>query len=339
MKKVEVIIPVFNDLSISDTLEHLANQSNSRDLSVTVVDNCSSNDILHVITNFVGRLSIRYIRHEQFVSFEENFVRAASEAVGEFVTFCGAGDLIDVRELILTVNQLPLDFADGLIGGRFALTRAGRYRIQDFMPEVVVPGFIPQDQILSWCLNGPLSGLGGWIISRRALVKHLAALISPSNTRFPQVLLGLSVGTTSQVIQTPNCWYLQTSELDPARQKNAIYRDVAWIERFTNHAARICPNDTDLIHRLVGQSTGRNLLSFHAFAGRGILFKAARVSGELRGPPWLVLYLLIAAAISVFPRCFGMLLISAIRTQRTGQLNRDAVFQLLLRRRTTINQL
>lgn len=328
-KATEIVIPVFNDPSICDTLTHLVNQHESQSVLVTIVDNSSSPDIRHMVTQFTTQLRLRYVRYETHVTFEESFIRAARVATGDYITFCGAGDLIDLQHLLATIALLPQGFTNGLIGGRFALMRAGRYRVQNLMPYISESASVSPLEFVSWCLNGPLSGLGGWIITRQALLQHLPSLSSPQNTRFPQVLLGLSVGTSCEVVQSPRCWYFQTSELDPNRQKNTIYRNVEWIERFTTQAVSLRPNDSDLIHRTIGQSIGRNLLSFHTFGGRRVLFKASRIGGSFQGGMFFFLYATLAVVIGLIPRPICLFLVSVARARRTGSLNVRDVFQLV----------
>ena len=316
MTSIEVIVPVFNDLSISDTLDHFFAQSSIGCVEITVVDNCSSDAVSAIISKCQRRFPVRYIRHDTFVGFEESFIRAAKSATKSFITFCGAGDLIDVQQLEAAVTTLPLEFNGGLIGGRFALMKEGEQRVQQFMPQMSSPELISSKNLVRWCLEGPLSGLGGWIVGRDALLENLAKLGTVSNTRFPQILLGLSISKDFNVIQTQHCWYIQTSELDPTRQKNAIYRDSGWIRRLTDEATVICPGEATSIRRMISRSIGKNLLSFHVFGGRSTMFSAAAISRKRQGAIWSVVSIALAFLIAATPRSLGRLVISVVRNER-----------------------
>lgn len=316
MVDIEVIVPVLNDTSIIETLDHFCAQSSSKSMLITVVDNCSSSEISKLVTQFQHNSQVQYIRHETLIPFEESFIRAARSASCQFITFCGAGDRIDANQLETAVAALPETFNGGLIGGRFALTQGERYRVQNLEPNVTAPEFIESRAVVNWCLNGPLSGLGGWIVSRNALAKHIDKLGCVSNTRFPQILLGLSISQSFEVIQTPNCWYFQSSELDPRRQKNAIYRNVSWIKRFEDLAKVIRPYETKAIQSQINRSIGRNLLSFHVFGGRRTLLSAAKIASRHRGTVGKSAYLAVAFSIGAIPRRIGLIMISLIRKKR-----------------------
>lgn len=316
---IEVIVPVLNDTSVIETLNHFCAQSISMSMLITVVDNCSSPEISKLLIPFQNRSQVRCIRHEVLVPFEESFVRAARSASARFITFCGAGDLIDANQLETAVATLPETFDGGLIGGRFALTQGEGYRVQNLFPNVSAPEFIEPRAMVNWCLNGPLSGLGGWVVSRHALLQHIDKLGCVSNTCFPQILLGLSISQSFPVIQTPYCWYIQSSELDPLRQKNLIYRNVSWIQRFEDQAIAMRPDEAAQIRSQIGRSIGRNLLSFHVFGGGRILLSATRTASSQRGTVSKLRYFVLAFFIGAIPRRIGLFVIGLIRKVRSGQ--------------------
>jgi glycosyltransferase involved in cell wall biosynthesis len=89
--KVSVIIPSYNRADVlSRALKSVFAQT-YRDFEIIVVDDCSKDNILEVVTNF-NDSRIRYIKHEQNQGGGASRNTGIKEAKGEFVAFLDSDD-------------------------------------------------------------------------------------------------------------------------------------------------------------------------------------------------------------------------------------------------------
>ena len=273
-KLIDICIPVLNDLEIRNTLDSILSCGLSEISTICISDNMSENPIEQVVSKFSDKLDIRYFRTGKRLSFEKNFIQSGLIGSSKFITFCGAGDVLIGRDLQKEIQLLNDDESVALLGSH-QLISAGKKIVQikqRYDPEVSVRQ-ISKDEYVDWVFNGPLSGIGSWIIRRTEFQNSATSSeMLIDGTSFPQMILGLYLSEEQKVVQTSRQWYVGTYELDKSRMKNRIYQDVEWLSKICE--ATPATIDKQQIDLTVSRTIRANIVGFKAFGGREILRSA-----------------------------------------------------------------
>jgi glycosyltransferase involved in cell wall biosynthesis len=270
--KIDIAIPVLNDTNIRDTLHSLANQFPTDGLTVLISDNSSDSDIGSIVSEFRNQLNIRYFRQKRRVSFEANLIAALKLGSGDVVTCCGAGDDLNLEHLVRASSLLAADRSLDMVGGCLSINNSGtvyRNTFLDFQLGCARDGHLNRSDLSKWIILGPLSSIGSWIIRRAALEESLHYNpIDVEGTKFPQIAIVLGIRRDLCILQTPYSFFEITEEIDPSRQKNAIYAETSWIGRLLA-LVEVEQNERQReVKEILGRVLRVNLISFKAFGGR-----------------------------------------------------------------------
>ena len=97
MKKLSICIPTFNrSIHLNNCLNSIkiAKQNSDMPLEVCISDNCSSEKIESIISNYKKELDIVYNRNNKNIGLGNNILKSVSIASGEFAWIIGNDDLI-----------------------------------------------------------------------------------------------------------------------------------------------------------------------------------------------------------------------------------------------------
>lgn len=291
-KLIDICIPVLNDLEIRKTLDSILSCGLSEISTICISDNVSENPIEQVVSEFRDKLDIHYLRTGKRLSFENNFIQSGLIGSAKFITFCGAGDILIGQDLQSDISRLNDDESVALLGST-QLISAGKKIVQirqRYDPEDSVRK-ISRFEYVDWVFNGPLSGIGSWVIRRSEFhncVARLETLID--GTAFPQMVLGLNLSEDQEVVQTSGLWYVGTFELDKSRMKNRIYQDVRWLSKMVK--ATPAAIDKKVIEMMISRTIRANIVGFKAFGGRKILRSAMSIDKEREKQSWLFVLIL-----------------------------------------------
>lgn len=90
---IEIIIPAYNCApTLGRTLDSLE-QQNSKDFTVLLIDDCSSQDIFSIVERYKECLNIKYIRNETNRGVGMTRQRGMDETQAEYITFLDADDI------------------------------------------------------------------------------------------------------------------------------------------------------------------------------------------------------------------------------------------------------
>lgn len=108
---VSVCIPVHNDAGVvGDALRSAMRQAYSP-LEIVVVDNCSTDDTMRIVTEeSAGDSRVRIIRNAENIGMARNFSKCVEEAAGELVMILCADDVLGARcieQLASALNEHP----------------------------------------------------------------------------------------------------------------------------------------------------------------------------------------------------------------------------------------
>jgi hypothetical protein len=270
-KLIDICIPVLNDLEIRNTLDSILSCGLSEISTICISDNVSENPIEQVVSEFSDKLDIRYSRTKKRLSYEMNFVQSGLIGSAKFLTFCGAGDILIGQDLQSDISLLNDDESVALLGST-QLVLAGERIVQieqRYDTESIVSR-ISRDEHVDWVFNGPLSGIGSWVIRRTEFQKSLTGSeMLIDGTAFPHMVLGLHLSEDQKVVQTSRQWYVGTYELDKSRMKNSIYQDVEWISKMAKSTPATI--DQQQIDFALSRMINYNIVGFKAFGGKKVL--------------------------------------------------------------------
>jgi len=291
MKSVDVCIPVLNDLEIAYSLQSIIDSGFADSVVVCISDNASENDLESIVKNYASQLEIVYSKSEIRISFEMNLLRSAQLGTSEFITFCGAGDeymghgLMDDVRILEENNEFSLSGSAQLIKNLGVVRRIayGFDPLADF-------DVINEAVLLDWIFNGPLSGIGGWVV-RRFDLSQAVNLVGTKieGTKFPQIIFALFLPRSGKVIQTNSTWYISTYEMKRSRMRNSIYENVDWIELMMGISTEL-PN-FDRIRSYLHKLVTANFVGFKAFGNQETLRRSKCLAtnyGGLKGVSKLI---------------------------------------------------
>lgn len=100
-KNISIVIATHNGSRfIQEQLNSIVNQT-LLPLEIIISDDASTDDTLNIVQSFLSSYDIhfRIIRNIPALGFRTNFLKAASNARGDFIAFCDQDDIWDVRKL------------------------------------------------------------------------------------------------------------------------------------------------------------------------------------------------------------------------------------------------
>jgi glycosyltransferase involved in cell wall biosynthesis len=104
-------IPTFNGAgSILDAVESCLESivfSESEDIEILVVDNCSTDDTYQIVTRFVENHPgvVRIIRNEQNIGLDRNIDRVVESSKGQYVKLLGDDDVVS-RDFVKSIQEV-----------------------------------------------------------------------------------------------------------------------------------------------------------------------------------------------------------------------------------------
>ena len=229
-----------------------------------------------------------------------NFIQSGIIVSAKFLTFCGAGDVLIGQDLQSEIKLLDDDETIALLGSK-QLSLAGRKIVeikQRYDPEANLRQ-ISRDEHVDWVFNGPLSGIGSWVIRRtefQSSATRSEMLID--GTAFPRMILGLYLSEDQNVVQTSRQWYVGTYEMDKSRMNNKIYQDVEWLSKI----AKATPATVNKlqIELALSRTIKSNIVGFKAFGGRKVLRAAVSMNRGIEKESCF--FLIILKAIEFAPK-------------------------------------
>jgi hypothetical protein len=282
-KKLDICIPVLNDLDIAKTLDSIIKCDLSGYVRICISDNASEKPISEVVSKFSDKLEILYSRSSKRLSFEHNFVRSGEIGKSDYLTCCGAGDLFLGNDLMSDVEILEKDRKVALLGSAQLIRRnQNAVQVRQKYDSELDVRLLKKDEFVDWVFNGPLSGIGSWIVRRvdfERSVLQTKSIIDGS--AFPQIVMALNLAEERRVIQSSGKWYVGTYELDRSRMRNKIYQDVEWILRIKSAIPQNI--DQQLVKSKLSTILIANLIGFKAFGGRKILKDSILIERQLNG--------------------------------------------------------
>ena len=225
LKSLDICIPVLNDLNLDDSLRSIINQGLADSVVVCISDNASENDLETIVSKYSSQLEIIYSKSEIRLSVELNLLRSSRLGTCEFVTFCGAGDEFMGQSLLYDVKILEQKNEIAMLGSAQLIKNKSSIRRVKFEFDPLADfDIINESKVFDWIFNGPLSGIGGWVVRRNDLNLAIAVVGNKIDcTKFPQIILALFSPNRGKVIQTASTWYVATYEMERSRMRNSIY--------------------------------------------------------------------------------------------------------------------
>ncbi len=120
---VDVIMPVYNPGSyLDEAIQSCLNQS-YRDFSLTVIDDCSSQDIFSIVKKYN---SIKYIKNEKNMGPAYSRNIGIKNSSGDLVSFLDADDVWDREKLAYSVSEFNKNKTIGMTCGNYRIMANGR---------------------------------------------------------------------------------------------------------------------------------------------------------------------------------------------------------------------
>lgn len=177
---VSVVIPVYNaENTFHVALESLKNQ-NYRHLEIIVVNDCSTDNTLNVIEDYIPVLEnkgmrTRVISHEQNLGVAATRNTAIEYVTGEFIYFLDADDHIESNAIELLVEEAVLKNAD-IVGCNWFLTFEKNER------KMNQPSFTEPKEAIQKMLNGTMRwNLWLFMVRRSLYINHQIRFIPGMN--------------------------------------------------------------------------------------------------------------------------------------------------------------
>lgn len=103
---LSIVIPTYNRAStLKRALEAIANQYDKR-IEVLVCDDASHDNTREVVKEIQNKVPIRYIRNEENLGFDRNFIQCYQKANGKFVLIMGDDDFLIQGGIAYILNYL-----------------------------------------------------------------------------------------------------------------------------------------------------------------------------------------------------------------------------------------
>ena len=157
---VSVCIPTYNSAKyLRQCLDSIAEQSYAN-YEVIISDNCSSDDTVSIIDEYVRKYGFKLYRNEANIGAGLNFIKLVKLAQGDYVAIYHSDDIYDATIIEHSVQVLMSDETIGLVG-----------TLGDSIDELGVPfdtfrlpKHIKKMNKMKYCLDDALSTFGkrGW---------------------------------------------------------------------------------------------------------------------------------------------------------------------------------
>ena len=120
---VDVIIPVYNPGHYLDEALKSCFDQTYRDYKITIVDDCSSEDITPILSKYK---SISYIRNDRNMgpAFSRNI--GIKNSSGELISFLDADDIWNKNKLLYSVSEFKKDGSIGMTCGNYQIIANSR---------------------------------------------------------------------------------------------------------------------------------------------------------------------------------------------------------------------
>ena len=126
---VDIIIPCYNAAdTLPRALASILSQTKTNQCMVTVVDDCSTEDIKSICDNFSPYLKIQYIRNEKNMKYP-GLVRQVGikHTSAPYIMFLDADDMLAPGAVHIANNEMTKSGADVLIGSFFSEGADGKW--------------------------------------------------------------------------------------------------------------------------------------------------------------------------------------------------------------------
>ncbi len=132
---VDIIIPVYNPGSYLDSAIKSCMNQTYDNYKITVVDDCSSEDISPIISKY---RSITYIRNNKNMgpAFSRNV--GIKNSSGDLVSFLDADDIWDKNKLLYSVNEFIRDSSIGMTCGNYQIITKSRILRPFYKKNIVI---------------------------------------------------------------------------------------------------------------------------------------------------------------------------------------------------------
>lgn len=129
---IDIIIPAYNcSTTLARTLASIAAQTKHRAI-VTIVDDCSTEDLIPIIKPFQELFSIRYIKTDHNLKYPGLVRQVGIDASYEpYIMFLDSDDILDPRAVQICNSQMMNTEADIIIGYFFCQMRDEGYNVMD----------------------------------------------------------------------------------------------------------------------------------------------------------------------------------------------------------------
>lgn len=130
---IDIIMPVYNNTKgLFRALASIASQTRPDKCIVTVVDDCSTEDMKSVCLLFKGQIKIQYIRNEENLKFP-GLVRQVGldHTNAPYIMFLDNDDMLAPQAVELAQKGMMESNADVIIGYFYAENQNGQFKVMD----------------------------------------------------------------------------------------------------------------------------------------------------------------------------------------------------------------
>jgi glycosyltransferase involved in cell wall biosynthesis len=278
--KLSVCIPVFNGvLTIERAILSIV-KIQQFTIELVIVDNNSNDGTLECLIQ-LSKLyrQIKIYRNPDNIGFALNYYKCLSNASGQYVTFCGADDVIQEDGLRKMVDFLDARPDLAILSGEILIFPNGSSEVSyltkfnSYERMIYDPG---ENALTEWAFNSSISSIGGYII-RREFVNEVD-ITMPKETFYPMLYVAAPLCLRFPVACVDFVCYHQVFTNKPSQMANKQYLNLKSVEDFIeifNSSLRVLNSQTavdsvDLRLRIdakVADSLVNNLLSYAAFGG------------------------------------------------------------------------
>lgn len=133
IKIVDIIIPAYNHkIELERALDSIVSQTKRDKCIVTVIDDCSEEDLFEVVKKYKNKLKIKYIRNKENLKYP-GLVRQVGidNTISPFIIFLDSDDMLSPTAVEMANSEMLKTNADMIIGYFYSQEKGGLYHLRD----------------------------------------------------------------------------------------------------------------------------------------------------------------------------------------------------------------
>jgi glycosyltransferase involved in cell wall biosynthesis len=280
LPKLSVCIPVYNGIKTIERAISSVLKIKNINFELVIIDNKSTDGTFEYIESISKTQDvIKLYRNKVNIGFALNYYECILKAKGEYITFCGADDIMEEAGVNLMIEFLDENSHLGIASGEIWIDSNNffqkKYRSNfGFDKRVIYESGV--EAATHWLLNSSISSIGGYFIRSKSM-KNCTIKI-PSDTFYPMLYLARSVCMSYAVANVPFVCLSQTFTSEILQMANKQYLNLQSAHNFLEIFDEIIFNFEvtkilnfeeikDNINSQVIDSLTNNLISYATFGG------------------------------------------------------------------------